>query len=486
MLDAREVRRLDLNSQWHGVPTARLMQNAGRAVAKAALSHFSPRRVVVLCGPGNNGGDGAVAAAHLAQHGIHVDVVFARDPVALPPGDARGAVERLRGTTAAVHTYTTVAALRRMFEAADVLIDALLGVGVQGAPRAPISLLIREANRSGKPILSVDVPSGLGSRLQVRPAVTVALHAAKRGMNRSNSGRIEVADIGIPPAATDVGPGDLALRYRPNAPESHKGQNGRVLVVAGGPYCGAPILTAMAALRTGADLVRLYTPRSCAQAARTHSADLIVLDGIGDAELGPQDVDRLRPWMAKSDVVVVGPGMGRSAKAAAAIEAVLTEARRRKLGVVLDADALAVVGSKRLRLRGLVAVATPHHREFRDLTRRRLPKHDAAQRTAVARAARALGITILLKGPTDEISDGRQNRSNRIHHPWMTVGGTGDVLAGCTATLMARGMEPFDAACAAAFLNGAAGLRAFESQSWGARASDLIAEIPRVLRDWVR
>jgi NAD(P)H-hydrate epimerase len=189
--------------------------------------------------------------------------------------------------------------------------------------------------------------------------------------------------------------------------------------------------------------------------------------------------------VGKSDAVLLGPGLGNAPATLQFAREVAKLAALNEKSLVLDADALVALGKEPEILRRKSVLATPHHREFRDLTGKALPEDaKAAARTAQAQAKR-LGATLLVKGPTDIITDGPQLRFNDVHHPWMTVGGTGDVLAGLCAGLVAKGLSPFEGACAAAFLNGAAGLGAFEEKSWGARASDILEEIPRVLRDWV-
>lgn len=485
MLTAADVRRLDLNSAWRGVPTGHLMDNAGRAAAEVAWSRFHPRGVLVLAGLGNNGGDGLVAARHLSSR-AQVTVLLAGTESRVKASDARTALAALDRRTIRIEPWRTPERFRELARDADLLVDALLGVGVRGPLEEPIRTIVRVANAWRKPILSIDVPTGLGGPQAIRPALTVTLHGRKQGMTRANSGTILVRPIGIPPQAeTHIGPGDLAVPYPRNAPDSHKGDNGRLLVVAGGPYCGAPQLAAVAALRTGADLVRLYTPQECARAAQTSHPDLIVHPGAAARRLEPEDLDGVAPLLAKVDAVLLGPGIGTDRQAQELSRSLILACARRRLPLVLDADAHVAARRVAPQLRQRPVLVTPHAGEFRDLTGKRLPA-GSAQRERMARAEAArLGLTILLKGPLDVITDGRRTKLGDVHHPWMTAGGTGDVLAGICGALVAKGLDAYPAACAGAFLNGAAGLRAFEKNSWGARASDLLQEVPRVLRDWL-
>jgi ADP-dependent NAD(P)H-hydrate dehydratase / NAD(P)H-hydrate epimerase len=485
MLTADDVRVLDHNSAWHGVPPSLLMQNAGRAVAEETTRAFKPKRVLVLAGLGNNGGDGAVAARHLADAGATVTVLYAGDPDRVQTGEARLARDTLDRRRIRVEAYRSATRLRHLLRESDVVVDALLGIGVAGDLREPIRTIVRLANASRRPVVSVDVPTGLGGRQAVRPRVTVTLHDRKVGMRPSNSGRVRVRAIGIPDAAArEVGPGDLAVHYPRPLPESHKGENGRLLAVLGGPYTGAPLLGSLAALRTGCDIVRLYAPREAARAAQAHSPDLIVEPGREDRRLVVDDVDALEPLLERSGAVLTGSGLGTDRATQAAIERLLQLTQRRRLPIVLDADALVVAGRRPELLRGRPVLCTPHAGEYRRLAGEAAPKGDGAE-TKVAAAARGLRATILLKAPTAIVTDGERTRLARVHPRGLTPGGVGDVLAGAAAGLMAKGLEPFRSAAAASFLVGAAARRACDRQGWGARATDILAEVGPVLRDWV-
>ena len=272
-----EFRILDANAPPHGVSLKTLMSNAARACAEVATKRFAPTRVLLLCGPGNNGGDGYAMASLLAAD-AEVSVVVATKPKTEEAKWAFGGLDRGR---IHVEPFRDVARLKELLRDADLVIDALMGSGIHGELRAPFDTIVRAVNASRRPVLSIDVPTGFGGKLAIRPAATVALHEKKTGMTPTNSGAILVRDIGIPEAAaTEVGPGDFTATYPRNGPDSHKGMNGRVLVVAGGPYTGAPILCALAALRSGVDLVRLYGPSDSTAAAQVVQPDLIVHPGV--------------------------------------------------------------------------------------------------------------------------------------------------------------------------------------------------------------
>jgi ADP-dependent NAD(P)H-hydrate dehydratase / NAD(P)H-hydrate epimerase len=469
-----EVRVLDINASYLGVLTIELMENAGAAVASYVASNYKPEtRVAVLCGKGNNGGDGFVAGRHLSQR-MHTDVFLAGAEEDITSDIARVNLERVRDHVKPLKAFDP--------KGYDIIIDALLGVGLQGRPREPYSSLIKVLNSSKRSIVSVDVPSGWPSDLQIVPDVTVTLHASKNGMDKRNSGKIVVEDIGIPPdAETYCGPGDFSLLPR-RRKDAHKGDAGRVLVIGGGPYTGAPAFAGMAAMRSGIDLAFVATPESAALPVSVYSPNIIVRALSGE-ELQEGHVDYLLKVSDQCNVVAIGPGLGSSEET---LEAVRQFIKACKKPMVIDADAITACGQKIGVLRGKTGVITPHAGEFKKLTGKTVPGEDMDRRSELVReAAYKLGLTILLKGPTDVISDGRYIKLNRVHNDAMTVGGTGDVLMGIVTGMMAQGASPFAAARIGAFTNGVAGNLAFEEKSYGLLATDIIEKVPFVLRRYL-
>src|SRR5881397_264160 len=298
MISPAEMRVLDRNAQYFGVSILELMENAGKAVADAARSEFAAagKSVLVLCGTGNNGGDGLVAARHLAKD-ARVTVLLARSPDQFATPEAGKNFERLRD----VQILAGLDKSEEAIAAADLLIDALLGIGVEGPLREPYAALIRQMNASGKPILSVDVPSGFGTDLAVRSTVTVTLHDVKEGMTSENSGRIRVADIGIP----------------------------------GGPYTGAPALVGYGALGVGADLIHVATPASAASVVASYSPMFIVHPLVGHRLLR-EDMRQIVDLASRVDAVAIGPGLG---DAQGTLDAVKEIIRSVSLPLVVDADA---------------------------------------------------------------------------------------------------------------------------------------------------
>ena len=447
---------MDANAAALGVSVGELMGNAGRAVAEHLAREYPGRRVVFVCGPGNNGGDG-FAAASLMDPAL-VAVSLLKKPSEIHTSEAWGFYSKLE---CPVIDYS-----KTRLSDYDVVVDCALGTGMSGTVREPYRSFILDSRSCGRPVVSVDVPSGLGSDVCVEPVSTVTFHDAKEGMTPENSGRIVMADIGIPADAVDiVGPGDM-LRYPVPGRGSHKGDNGRLMVIAGGPYFGAPAMASLSALRTGADIVRLFTPASVFQVLAAVSPVLMITELPGD-RLTPGSVDMLLEESEGYDAVLIGPGLGTAPET---LEAIRSFVSRCRTPMVIDADGITAVAGMTF---SAPTVLTPHRAEFRRL----------GGCCEAGELAERLDAVVLLKGAADEISDGRRTRRNTTGTPAMTGAGTGDVLAGCVAALLSKGMSPFDSACVGAYICGLAGERAASELSYGTIATDVIAEIPHVLRD---
>jgi NAD(P)H-hydrate epimerase len=345
---------------------------------------------------------------------------------------------------------------------------------VTGALREPERSAAAAINESDATVVAVDVPSGVDADTGEAAGVAVdadhvvTFHDAKPGLDDWD---VTVADIGIPEAAElFAGPGDRRVLTRPG--DAHKGDFGEVLVVGGGPYTGAPALAAQAAMRAGADLVRVACPRAVAREVQGFEAGLICRPFDGD-RLTPEDLDHVRALAAAHDAVVFGPGLGTHEATLAAVREFLADYDGR---AVIDADALQVVPEVDT---DATLLCTPHQGELRGMGG---PSADdwRDRLDAVTDFAADIGHTLLVKGAYDVISDGTASRANRTGNPGMTVGGTGDVLAGMAGALLST-QEPADAATLAAYANGLAGDRIVDRQGYGLLASDLLPELPRAL-----
>jgi NAD(P)H-hydrate epimerase len=483
MISEVEMKVLDRNSEYFGVPTAQLMENAGKGVAECVrgIVKDTKKNILVLCGTGNNGGDGFVAARYLTQY-YTVTVFLAgtdiKTEIALKNFQKLQPYE--------VKIYSSLQDVDRLLADNDVLIDALLGTGLAGELKEPYLSLVKKIHGVQKKVMvSVDVPTGLGSSQVITPDYTVTFHDVKEGMDQKNSGKIQCVDIGIPQEAlTYVGPGELSVYYPRPAKKSHKGDNGVVLIIGGGPYIGAPALSGLAALRTGVDLVYIATPKRAWESVAAFSPNFIVKD-LHDDMLTQVDIPDIIELLNKCTAVILGPGLGTAKETAETIVPLVRHIIAEKKPLVLDADALKPIGENLSIIKNSHTVVTPHVGEFKKLTGITLSQDIDTRIDVVNDWAEKLGITIFLKGYIDVLSNGKTTKQNKVHNEAMTVGGTGDVLAGIIGALLSKKVEPFNAVRIAAFLNGEAGNGAFQKKSYGLLATDIIDEIPDVLKRYL-
>ncbi len=481
-LPPREVKILDRNAEALGVSTRTLMANAGHALARETRQRAPDGRILVLCGKANNGGDGLVAARDLSEN-RDVAVVLAGDPAtplarealdALPPHVAQHRSEQLSDDE-----------IHEVVASAGTLVDALLGAGIQGTPRGQVARLIELQNEAQAFRVSVDLPTGAGTEVAFVPDVTVALGARKAVSEEAQLGEV-VVDIGIPGRAfTHTGPGELALYPTPRE-DQHKGQGGFVLVIGGGPYTGAPALSAMAAMRAGADLSIALVPEPAWGTVAGYSPNLVArpLKGEHLDFTQPENRVTLNKWLGMVDSVVLGPGLGKRSPVEESVPYAVERVLDQALPVTVDADALWGLAQADVDLEGGQVVLTPHAGEFKILTGRATPSaSDVEGRAKVARsAAGSLCATVLLKGPVDVITDGTRVKRNASGVPAMSHGGTGDVLAGVAGAMQAKGLSPFDAARLGAFVTGKAGELAEREAAVGLMATDVVDALPGVFR----
>lgn len=483
-----------------GIASTELMDRAGRSVGREAIDFLGGtygRRVTVLCGKGNNAGDGFVAAGYLARRGAACSVVLMADPKDLK-GDAGDAFQRMQGSGVRVHRYDP-SRLSRELERSDLVVDAMLGTGFKGALSGAMADAAGAANASGVPILAIDIPSGVNGetgRVQgeaIRAGRTATLAALKTGLllqpGARYAGEVTVQDIGIPDSMMHselflAGPGDLSGVIPARLPTAHKRSAGKVLVVAGSvSMAGAVVLTAAGALRAGAGLVRMAVPE-CIRALVGPQVIEALTAGMPDTARGAFSFDAAGPVVelaGQMQVVAMGPGVGKDVETMNFVTEVLQTVDR---PVVLDADGITAFQGhpESLRERTAPTILTPHSGELARLLGRTVEQIDADRISSVREAARRTGAVVLLKGFRTVVArpDGHAVMVD-AGGPVLATGGSGDVLTGVIAAL-AAGMDPFTAAWAGACLHGLAGDTLAERMGdRGVVAGDLLNALPRVI-----
>ncbi|MBI2883973.1 MAG: NAD(P)H-hydrate dehydratase [Candidatus Methylomirabilis oxyfera] len=510
VVTAGQMRELDRRAtEEYGIPSLLLMENAGlQAVLELerVFPLLTQRHVAIVCGKGNNGGDGFVVARHLFNREIAVKVLLLARRADVK-GDARTNLEIIQKCGIPIYEVTTSQALearRGAIEEADVVVDAILGTGTTGPAKGLFVEAIELLNQSGRPIVALDIPSGLNSDEGSIPGpsinadLTVTFGLPKRCVilypAASYAGRVVTVDIGLPrPLLTDpilnvslVETRDVVGALPRRDPNAHKGTYGHALIVAGSPgKTGAAAMCAFSTLRIGAGLVTLALPESLNDAMEAKLTEVMTepLPETGERTVAFAALDRVLELAKGKRVVAIGPGLSIHPETAELVRAFLNTA---KAQIVVDADGINALGPNLEMLRNLALppILTPHPGELArllgidrdEIVRNRIP---IAQKVATS-----FGVYLILKGARTLIAspDGRV-AINITGNAGMATGGTGDVLTGLIAGLLAQGVDADVAAKAAVYLHGVAGDLAAEAVGQEAMvASDLMAQIPEAIR----
>ena len=491
-ITSREMRALETNSEYFGVSRLLLMENAGHCAACLIGSKFkSGKSVAIFCGLGGNGGDGFVIARHLLLRDFKVTVILAgkgKDITDKATLENWNALQSLTDAINIVEVYDSTLAPDAK---ADIVVDALLGTGAKGELRPPILQLVKKINSMDAFKVAVDVPTGVDADTgevlgeAVKADMTVTFYRSKKGLAKAKKyvGDLTVKDIGLPKEFERfAGPGNVNAVVKSRLPESHKGDFGRLLVIGGSEtFSGAPTLVAQAALRTGVDLAYVAAPEKTARAISSLSPDLITIKLTGD-HLNPDNLNQLKPYIEACDAVAVGPGLGLHDETKKSVKLIVDAVERLGKALVLDADGLKAFAGFKRKLK-VPSVLTPHAGEYSILAGKKLPGILDRKVADVQKTSAGLNAVVLLKGRVDIVSDGKRFKLNFTGNPGMTVGGTGDVLTGVVGAFLAQRTDPYDAAVAGAFVNGAAGDFLFQEKGAHMVASDLINWIPHVLND---
>lgn len=510
IITAAQMQELDRRtiSEAH-IPATTLMERAGSGVVSCLEQRWGPVRgktVTVVCGKGNNGGDGFVAARLLRRRHAKVRVL-AMAPASELSRDAATMYKRFvrGGGKPSVYLYTSKAQTQALLRDSDILVDALLGTGLSSAVTGRYAETIDCINETGRPVVAVDLPSGLhadtGTILgrAVRASLTVTFGLPKFGFYQNNgidlAGETAIVDIGIPPAYIDAVKSRMTLitehgvrTYLPGRqPSSHKGTFGHAGIIAGSVgKTGAAAMAARAALRVGAGLVSVAIPASVNDIleAKLLEAMTVPMPETKARTFSRTALDRLIAFMAAKTAVAIGPGLSTHHETVELIQALTKQLDR---PAVLDADALNALTGRTALFASCKTppIITPHPGEMARLEADATPQTVNSDRIGTAsRFARERGLFVVLKGARTVVA--RPDGAVAIcptGNPGMGTAGTGDVLTGMMVGLLAQGLPSWEAACAATYLHGAAGdLAAARIGEAGMIAGDVIEEIPYALK----
>jgi hydroxyethylthiazole kinase-like uncharacterized protein yjeF len=485
---AQEMGRADATAQELGIPGGVLMERAGAQMAHIALERYSPGQALLICGGGNNGGDGFVIARELHRSGVDVAVLATKSEY---EGDPATNLEILRNLGM---RFVVQEDLDAELGVADLIVDALLGTGFSGAVREKEAGIIEQMNSAPAPVLAVDVPSGVdGATGEVQGVaasadLTVCAHAVKVGCvispGREHAGEVVAVDIGIPPEA-DVDPSlawtdaaSLRGQIPRTAEPAHKYSAGALLVVAGSRgTTGAPVMVVRGAQRAGCGIVFLATSGGAAPAVDLALTEALVYGVAEDEEgyMGSGALEEILDHAGRASALVMGPGTGTGDEGRRLVEGILREV---ELPVLLDADAVTnLAGTDVLARRNNPTVITPHAGELGRLLGSGAKEVSARRLDSARNAAEQHRCCVLLKGSDTLVVEGQSVAVNSTGNVALAAAGTGDVLSGVIGALLSRGMDTYEAARAGAWAHGRAAELWLEEAGWPAEsfvATDLL------------
>jgi NAD(P)H-hydrate epimerase len=510
ILNAAQMREADrCTIEDIGIPSLVLMENAGRQVVAAIEAAFEDEldgRVGIICGRGNNGGDGFVVARTLLQRGVDTSV-FVIGSLADVRGDARTNIDilgRLGVTVVEISDEQTWELHFSEISQCSLIVDAIVGTGLTSALSGMMETVVADINASAIPVVSIDLPSGLSADTPdlvgdcIQASMTVTLAAPKLPLvlppGETHAGDIVVADIGVPgdvvegldgPRVDLLTPAQVRVLVEPRAPESHKGDFGRVTIVAGSRgKTGAAYLAGIGALRSGAGLVTIATPASCLPIVASMAPEFMT-EPLAESEQGTVVTEAVEAILAlQQDVISCGPGLGRGQAVAEFVRLLVDRAT---VPLVLDADALTVLADDPSVLMGKEEreiIITPHPGEMARLTGASIEEVQTSRLQIASEFASSRRLYVVLKGHRTIVAtpDGHVF-INPTGNPGMASGGTGDVLAGIIAAWLAQLLDAEAACRLAVFLHGAAGdLAAMHEGEVSTTASDLAACLGEALR----
>ncbi len=485
----------DANCEYLGLSRLCLMEAAGKSlgeeVAKIAVfSYAKPVKVVMFTGSGGNGGDAFVAARYLLNRGYDVEIYMLKDNI--HSFEAKTNLDVLlnmkpRLSRLTIHDLTTVGDFKLDEDEEFIIVDGILGTGIKGNLQENIKKAIEVINASKGIKISIDVPSGMDpltggvDDIAVVPDYTISFHKIKTGVRDADEeivGGLVTADIGIP----------LEAEYFINYGDFLRLKNRRSILIIGGSkdYHGAPAISGMAAFGAGVDLVYVATPQNASIPIKSASADLIVKSLEGDY-LCSNHLDDILKLVDKVDAVLIGPGSSINDETSKLFNILVTKIKK---PIVLDADGLKQVDISLIKNKENI-ILTPHLSEFNKFFNANLKldldsydfnkvNNNIAEFQQITKYIKG---TVVVKGKNDLILSSSKFRINRSGNAGMTVGGTGDALAGIITALLSQGINTFDSACLGVFINGLAGDKAYENYGNGFSATNLVSFIGNVIKN---
>ena len=489
---AQEMGRTDAAAQELGIPGGVLMERAGVQMARIALERYSPEQALVVCGGGNNGGDGFVIARELHRSDVDVAVLATKSEY---EGDPSTNLEILLNLGV---RFIAQEDLDAELGTADLVVDALLGTGFSGEVREKEAGIIEQMNSVRAPVLAVDVPSGVDGTtgevqgVAVSADLTVCAHAMKVGCvispGREHSGEVIAVDIGVPPEA-DVVPSlvwtdaaSLRGKIPRTAEPAHKYSAGALLVVAGSRgTTGAPVMVVRGAQRAGCGIVFLATSEGAATAVDLQLTEALVygVEEDGEGYMGSGALEVILEHAGRATALVMGPGTGTGDEGRRLVEGILREV---ELPVLLDADAITnLAGTDVLAQSNNPTVITPHAGELGRLLGSGAKEVSARRLESARNAAEQHRCCVLLKGSDTLVVEGERVAVNSTGNVALAAAGTGDVLSGVIGALLSRGMNTYEAARAGAWAHGRAAELWLGEAGWPAEsfvATDLLDYLP--------
>ncbi len=503
-----EMRIIDrIASEEIGIPVEVMMENAGRGVThliEKIFKSLNGLKVAIVCGKGNNGGDGLVVARHLINRNASptVFLLCKKEEVKGAAKVNLNILEKMKVDINELASEHDVLEFAESFRYFDLIVDAIFGTGFKGKPSGVYELTINAINESGVPVIAVDVPSGLNcyngqvEGACVKANYTCTMGVPKRGLylfpGRDYAGEIHIVDIEVPKSlykkikleTIEKENVKLLLPHRPQF--SHKGTFGKVLVIAGSiGMTGAASLTSLSCLKIGAGLCYLAIPQSLNQILESLLKEVITipLPETDKKILSIKALDTLLLWAEKCDVLAIGPGLGRHEELHEIITKIIFEIEK---PAVIDADGLNNLTYEDIKkLNGKNIVITPHPGELSRLINMSVDEINKNRVDIAERVAKETGIVVALKGaPTIIASPSGDLYMNLTGNSGLASGGTGDVLTGMIAGLLAQGLKPFEAALCGVYLHGLAGeLASKEKTEYSVIASDVMEKIPEALKE---